>query len=315
MPEASRASAVRVLAALADYYVLVRPQLQRLAFPTHKQSRFARKVLSELVRGGLVAKSRRTITYAETRAGCPVYSLAPAGRDALCEATGDELYLAASVQRPREDRLEHWIAITEWRLRLDGALADQDRVVMPAWVNEWNKLRSDGPAEFFLHTQFAGDKKLSCSPDLAFVLQLGAVSQAYYGEADLGTSSVEQVIARKQQGYALLAATGAWRERHFPTATGDTFRVLVATTNRWRRDRMAKLVADTPAAAAWRFASWEDLRPETFLQEAVWIDSQGRFLPLATPPEGYRPLAASYAQVKRTPPALLSAGRQEATDR
>jgi hypothetical protein len=311
MPDAVRASYLRVLVALAEFYVLVRPQLQSLAFPTHKQSRFTRKILGDLVRAGFVGKTRRTITYDATRAGCPVYFLAPEGREKLCEWTGDEFYLAASVARPRDDRLEHWIAIAEWRLRLSAALAHQDRVSMPLWVNEWNKLRTDGVGDYYLHTQFGGDKKLSCSPDLGFTLAMQGVSVPNYGEADLGSSSVEQVIARKHQGYHLMQANDQWRERHFPGVTADTFRVLVLTTSRWRRDRMAKLIADKPSADRWRFACWDDFRAESLLHELIWIDAGGNFRPLATPPAGYQPLAESYAIVKRSAVAVVATNESE----
>ena len=120
MPDPVPASYLRVLVALVQYYVLVRPQLQRLVFPTHKQSRFARKVLSELVQASLVGKTRRTITYDGNRAGCPVYFLTENGRERLCEWTGCESYLSASVARPRDDRLEHWTAIAEWQLPIHG---------------------------------------------------------------------------------------------------------------------------------------------------------------------------------------------------
>lgn len=316
MPDPVPASYLRVLVALAQYYVLVRPQLQRLVFPTHKQSRFARKVLNDLVRATLVGKTRRTITYDGNRAGCPVYFLTEQGRERLCEWTGCESYLQASVARPRDDRLEHWTAIAEGQLRIREALAAQDRLSMPAWVNEWNKYRADAayPNEYFLHVQFAGEKKLSCSPDFAFVLETQGESRAYYGEACLGSSSVEQVIARKHQGYDLLWRTSMHRTRHFPEATADDFRVLVVTTTRWRRDRMAKLVADKPGAHRWRFAAWEDFRPQTLLHEKLWVDAQGLFVPLATPPDEYRPVAESYARPLRrlaNEDRVLAAAEQE----
>jgi hypothetical protein len=301
MPDSVPASYLRVLVALAEFYVLVRPQLQQLVFPTHKQSRFARKALNELARGALIGKTRRTITYDGNRAGCPVYFLTAEGRERLCEWTGCESYLAASVARPRDDRLEHWTAIAEWQLRMRAALDRQDCVLMPTWVNEWNKYRADaaGANEYFLHVQFAGEKKLSCSPDLAFVLETQGQSRAYYGEADLGSSSVEQVIARKHQGYDLLARTLMHRTRHFPEVTAEDCRVLVVTTSRWRRDRMAKLVVGKPGAHRWRFAAWEDFQPESLLHEPIWIDAHGQFVPLAAPPADYQPLAASYARPQR----------------
>lgn len=301
MPDPVPASYLRVLAALVEYYVLVRPQLQHLVFPTHKQSRFTRKVLNELAGARLVGKTRRTITYDGNRAGCPVYFLTEQGRERLCEWTGCETYLQASIARPRDDRLEHWTAIAEWQLRMRAALSIQDRVLMPSWVNEWNKFRVDVAKanEYFLHVQYGGEKKLSCSPDLAFVLETQGQSRAYYGEADLGSSSVEQVIARKHQGYDLLWRTSMFRTRHFPEATADDFRVLVVTTTRWRRDRMAKLVADKPGAHRWRFAAWEDFQPETLLHEMIWLDAHGQFMPLAAPPADYQPLAESYARPQR----------------
>ena len=293
LPNPLPTSWVGVLRSLAEYSYLVRPQLSQLLFAEHRSTRYCRKVLSDLGHHGMVAKTHRKITYDNTRSGCPVYYLTEKGIERLAEATEDVRYLKATRQPPRNDRLEHWCQSSEVHLTLDRAIAAQDYVQAPVWINEWNRCRADGHDQFYLHVQFQTEPtKLSCSPDGAFLLLVAGLLQPYYVETDLGSSSPPQVIHRKQKGYEMLAATDMHRTRHFPQLEpGVDFRILVVTTTRWRRDRMAAIARSVPGAHRWRFIAFEDLRPEWLLHERVLLDTEGELRRLVKPPTGYHEAA------------------------
>ena len=262
-----------VLQSLAAYYVLVRPQIQMEVFPSHKSTRYCRKVLSQMSHAQLIGKTRRKVTFDDQRSGCPVYYLKQKGVFELVKATHDDTYRNASVTRPRDDRLEHWIATSETHRRLRLATNSQGYVAMPVFVNEWNKCRADGDDRYYLHVMLQDQpKKISCSPDGAFLLSVGGMKTAIYLESDLGTSYEAQVAARKHAGYDLLAQSNQFRTKHFPDATDPEFRVLMITTDRWRRDRLARHMKDHPGAQRWRFAAIQDCLPENILHEPVLID-------------------------------------------
>lgn len=113
---------------------------------------------------------------------------------------------------------------------------------------------------------------MSCSPDAACVVSSQGKHMALYFEACLGSSSVGQVIGRKHFGYQLLANTDLFRTRHFPNFDLVDFRVLVVTTNRWRRNQMARLMRDHAGWERWRFTTWNEFLPENILHEEIMID-------------------------------------------
>ena len=280
---------ISVLRALAEYSYMVRPQLSDLLFPSHGSSRYCRKVLSDMIHHRLVAKTQRKITFDENRSGCPVYFLQERGIEALAEATEDARFLKANRKPPRADRLEHWVQTSQVHLVLDQALRNQaarDYVQAPVWWNEWTKYRADGHNEYFLHVQFQTQPtKLSCSPDGAFLLVVSGMQMPWYVETDLGSSSPPQVVHRKAKGYQQLAESGLFRERHFPQLAPreDDFRILVVTTTRWRRDRMAAIASKAPGAHRWRFVAFQDLVAEWILHERVILDTQDNWKRLVKP--------------------------------
>jgi len=294
MPPRMARSWISVMELLASYYVLVRPQIQSLVFPTNKHSRFCRKVLNEMVRAGLIGRTRKCVTYNENQTGCPIFYLTMKGKEALAEALHSDSYLLASTSKPRDDRLEHQIGISEIHLRMNAAFARQSDpfATMPTFLTEWNRFRPDAGAdeEFFLHVQFPTDdpeKPFSCSPDSAAVVSAGGKQLALYIECCLGTSSVGQVIGRKHRGYQMLAATDMFRTRHFPQYELSDFRVLVITTNRWRRNQMSRLMRDHTGSERWRFATWDDFQPKHILHEKFMLDCHRKPTYLIKPPENY----------------------------
>jgi hypothetical protein len=260
------------------------------AFPGHKNSRYSRKILSEMFHLGLIGKTRRKVTFDDQRTGCPVYFLKQKGILELVKASQDESFLSVSTARPRDDRLEHWIATSETHRKLRRAVGNQEYADLSVFVNEWNKYRTDGKDQYVLHVMLQQNPKISCSPDGAFVLSVSGLKSAVYLETDLGTSYEAQVVARKHMGYEQLAQSGLSRTRHFPDVTDTDFRVLMITTDRWRRDRLARHMKGKPGASRWRFAAVQDANPESMLHESFMVDCNREPQYLVKPPAGYTPL-------------------------
>lgn len=280
-----------ILDLLARFYVLVRPQIQQLVFPGHKQSRATRTYLTRLFKAGYIGKARH-VPYGPKFAPCPVYYLTDKGKQYLTSADSNSLYQLCSTKIPRYDRVDHWVAISEIQIRMYLAVQAQDHAEMPVWLNEWNHYRADGhhDGQYFLHTVLSKDPPLSCSPDFGFVLGANNVSRPYYGEADRATSSPEHVIAQKQHGYDGLWRSGRFKEQHFPGVTDTDFRVIVVTTHPRRRDQLAKAIQGKKGEHRWLFVTDADFQSDRLLYEPVFMNSKQEPRRLLVPPAGYQTL-------------------------
>lgn len=289
MPDPLPRSWINVLDAAARFYALVRPQFQKLHFSDHKHTRYCRQVVNDLTREKLLRKSDKKITYDKIRSGCPVYTPTEKGIELLAEVTGDSSYLSASCQWPRNDRLDHWVAISDTHITLRQAIDRQDYVTMPVWVNEWNKFREDGSDQYFLHTVVKPKKPkpITCSPDAAWLLSIEGLEEPFYLETDLGSSAPGQVCYRKFQGYDLLHSTETYRTRHFPNLAYNDFKIVLITTSRYRRDRIATLMKGKAGDQRWRFAAVDDVTESTILHERIFVDCELKSHCLIKPPPTY----------------------------
>lgn len=292
LPNPLPRSWVGVLRVLAEYSYLVRPQMSALLYPNHKSSRYVRKILSAMIHAKLIGKTRRKITFDALRSGCPVYYLTEKGVEALAQATENTAYLAASCKIPRSDRLEHWISSSQTHIVLDTAVSRQSFVNVPLFIHEWNRYRADGHDQYYLHVQFQENPTpKSCSPDAAFLMVVEGLMQPVYIENDLNTSSPAQVVHRKAPGYDLLWQSGKFRTQHFPQLEDhNDFIILVVTTDRWRRDRLARIAKDVRGGHRWRFTAVIDVTPETILHERIMVDTDLDLKRLCAPPAEYAPL-------------------------
>ena len=273
---------IAVLAALARYYCLCRPQLQTLCFPTHSDGRALRNRLAKLRQGGYVTKTRSLIPYRGGSSGCPVWYLTREAAELLREYFDDESYLALNTRPPRDSLLFHWLAIGDTHIALDKAVdAHQGDVSLTKWTNEWEVVNKDAAraGQFCLHTVFRENPPLSCSPDAAWLLGYGEHQIVFYLEQDRNTSGVRSIAASKTNGYAELAQRNGHRT-HFPETTLDRFRVLMVTTHHGRRKALAQAIKGKERADLWLFACQDDLTAESFPFGDVFYDCHGTAGPL-----------------------------------
>lgn len=235
---------IAVLRALWQYYVLSTAMIHRINFPENKDRRSTRRRLQRLVSDHYIARSTVNVCFSTGNAG-PAYSLTDRGADALAVYFNDDAFLHANVKPPRNDRLYHWldIAAAHWTIR--QACEQSKSVTLVRWINEWQEVSDaeGNPLGFVLHTQFRQHPKpLSCSPDAAFLLDVGGHRRVHYVEVDRGTTGAKRVAASKMPGFSeLLRVRG--HQRHFPETTFEDFAVLVIAPSANRRDILARCIS------------------------------------------------------------------------
>lgn len=282
-----------ILSKVVEYYVLSRPQLQRLCFPSDKTGRVTRRRLQALVAAGLLNRHQAQVVYPNSAPAGSVYFPSQKGIEFLAEYTGDDSILLTPVQHPVAHHVAHWLAVADTHIALNAAIASQNRVVLDGFINEWdvvNKQETEPHKRFRLLTLLTTSPKLVCAPDAAFMLTVPVksaqsivkFSKVHYLEEDRATSGVKQVAARKCKGYAALADRDL-HASHFPETNVRSFAVLCVTPNARRREALKKAFLGKAGAPLWRFAAGDELSPETFLHEPIWHPAEGAAVPLIEP--------------------------------
>lgn len=267
---------IDILRVLAKYQVLSRAQIQALCFAKEEGdvagSRVTRRRLQSLVSDGYVNRLRTYVFNPAMGTPAPVYYPAKKGCEFLAVHFDDDRYYAVPTRPPQAELALHWLAISETHILLDQAVALQKEVELVAWLNEYDQVNPDAqtPEERYrIYTLIRKQPRLVCAPDAAFLLAGYGHKKAYYLEQDRGTSGVRQVAASKTLGYAAMAEQHL-HKRHFPDATAPMFSVLMLTTNPRRRDALRKEIGKKPGAELWKFASLNDLRPDSILFAPVF---------------------------------------------
>jgi hypothetical protein len=268
--------------AFAHYYVLNRPQVQRLCFPDDLTGRITRRRLQMLVDEKLVNRLRVLVHHPHIGSPGPVYFPSQKGCELLAEHFEDERFLVGCTQPPQSHQVLHWLAVSETHIALDTAIARQSQVQLGNWFNEWDVVNADESAperRFRLYTLLRESPRLVCAPDSAFMLSVGPHRKAFYLEQDRNTSGARQIAASKTPGYAALAERQLHR-RHFPETTLDTFSVLAIAPTPQRRESLRKALRDKPSASLWKFAAASELSAETFLFSPIFYPIEGDPTPL-----------------------------------
>jgi len=274
-----------VLTAVHRYYVLNRPQIQRLCFAGHESGRATRRRLQYLVSNGFLQRLRLVVHHPHAGSPGPVYYPAQRGLELLAEHFDDERYLLAPTRAPQAHHVFHWLAVSDTHIALDDAIARQKRVALESFINEYDVVNVEESApekRFRLYTLLRPAPRLVCAPDAAFALTVDRHTKVFYLEQDRNTSGVKRVAASKCQGYAVMAECGL-HTRHFPQTTVATFTVLCIAPTARRRDALKKAFTDKPDSALWRFASATDCLPERLLHAPIFHRVNGDPVPLVRP--------------------------------
>lgn len=278
---------IALLHALADYYVLSAAMIHRIVFPQNKDRRATRRRLQRLVENRYISRSSLNVCFSTGNAG-PAYSLNSRGTDALAVYFDDIAYLEVNTTPPRNDRLYHWLDISHAHWILRQACEQSQSVKLVRWINEWQPV-VDGSGNrqgFVLHTQFReGPKPLSCSPDAAFLLDVGGQQRVHFVEIDRGTTGAKRVAASKMPGFAEMLSLSEHR-RFFPETTFLDFSVVIIAPQPSRRDILRQCVvrhADEHPEL-WFFIAMTDFTPESALFGNIVYDCDGELGSLVNTP-------------------------------
>jgi hypothetical protein len=266
-----------VLLALDQYYVLSRPLLQKLCFPTDTDGRATRRRLQSLVDAKLI--NRQNLLFAHPNGGSPasVYFPAVLGGELLAQHFDANRYLATNTHAPIPHHVPHWLAVSETHMAFDAAVAREASVEISGWVNEWDIVNKDEAApekRYRLYTLIRETPRLVCAPDAAFVMSSLGHHKVFYVEQDRATSGARQLADSKTRGYAAMAEAD-WHVRHFPVANVRPFNVLLIAPSPKRRDILRDAIRNKPGASLWKFAAQQDLHPETLLHAPVFHACEG----------------------------------------
>ncbi len=276
---------LKVVHALARYFVLNRQQIQRLCFPDDQDGRVTRRRLQKLVQQGMI--QRQPLQMHDTTGGAPasVYYPSRRGLEVLAETVDDRRFLQVSSQSPQPHHVQHWLAVSETHITIDQAIAAQSEVQIEGWINEWDTIptSSDNATRSYrLLTTIQESPRLCCAPDAAFLLSRGGHKKVYYLEEDRNTSGVDRVAASKTKGYAELA-TRQLHRRHFPETTLASFTIIMVAPTPRRRDHLREAIRQKPGAELWRFVAATEFTPETFLHHPIlYRCDQDQPVPLVT---------------------------------
>lgn len=280
-------SDVVVLSALHQYYVLSAGQIHRFCFPQNRDRRATRRRLQRLAFEHFLTRTSLNVVFSSGNAG-PAYYLAERGAEALAMYYDDPAYLAVNLQPPRSDRVYHWLDIAEAHWIVRQACSRAPSITLVRWINEWQTVYDqDGNAtDYVLHVQFRDPPKpLSCSPDAAFLLDVGGHRRVHFVEIDRGTTGAKRIAASKTPGFSELLKVQGHR-RFFPETTFDDFAVLFVTGSASRRDIVRTCVAQhvDKHPDLWLFVDRHDFTPEAALLGNVTHDITGHPGPLVTLP-------------------------------
>lgn len=276
---------IRVLLAVASYYVLSRPQIQHLCFPTDGTGRVARRRLQALVSRSLLNRHRAQVVYPNSAPAGSVYYPSQKGCELLAEQTGDDAFLHTPTRCPQPHHVQHWLAVSETHIKLDEAIGEQSAVQLGGWINEWDTVNTHEQKpenRYRLHTVLSENPRLICAPDAAFTLTALGFTKVSYLEQDRGTTGVQQVVARKHKGYAEFAARALHRT-HFPETNVESFTVVCITNNVRRREALQRAFRGVPGSDLWKFSSATELTSDAVLHAPIWHPTKGEAMPLVKP--------------------------------
>jgi len=269
-----------ILLLVAAFDTLTRSQITAELFPNDDDGRITRKRLKILLGRGLLNQTSMQVVNPAVNGGvtAPVYYPSAKGLDFLRQERDDEAFRLVNATTPNWTTLYHSVAVAQTRLLLTRAAALRPDVKLVEHVGERafrDHTATEPHARYRLFTLVTQEPLLVCKPDAGWLFEKDGVRKVFYLEQDRdSTKSAERVAAQKCGGYAGLLKHQL-HMRHFPTATDETFRVLMIAPTPARRDALRRAVARKPEGNRWRFACLADLTTESFLTAPVWYRAEG----------------------------------------
>jgi hypothetical protein len=262
---------ITILRYVNRYGRLTRMQVQRLLGVSN--DRVVRANLQELVKAHLLGKTRLHVVNPVSGAPAPVYHNTALGAEMLAAYFDDPTMLHAALNPPSIHTLFHAVAISDFFIVLDQAVAHQQEVSLVGTLAEWDEANPEATEPKDRYKLFTlireKPKRLVCAPDGAFAISVGPYAKTYLIEIDRNTTGVAAASASKAPGFHALHSERLFR-RFFPIET-DTFTVLHVSPSAGRRDLMRKAFASKDSAALHRFTTVQEWQPSTALFAPIFF--------------------------------------------
>lgn len=269
---------VEILRALNRYRYLRTGQVHELLFADNGTIQSARRRLRSLYHHGLIARAQPYV-----QVGKPVpeiaYYLDRKGRRLLQEQ-GEAVQFWRKGGEVKYHFLEHAIALSQFRLHLEKAVAAMEDVELELFVPDFQMREAAehyaGRKRYLLFREVfhpVHRKNFVVHPDALIVLS--RVSQGIKQhlmlclEIDRGTEGLEK-IRDKVTGYQLAKEQNLFR----PIADIPSFFVLFQAPSERRATSIFHSLLDHIGAGITRVASASEISAETILSANIWRDAQ-----------------------------------------
>lgn len=252
---------VRILEAIHAYDGMVGfSQIQRIFFTGKSQ---AEQRLKLLYQNHYVNRPNK-----EERQRLPemIYWLDKKGAEIIASLEGANLRDFHWKKQPRWFQIGHDLAVNDFRLSLETACQNSEKVLLETWITEsefW--AYPDRVSYSYNHREI----KRNIRPDGFFLLSMGKLRLRYLLEIDRSTEDTPRFLREKiLPGLAYLRSK-AYEER-FGHRSG---RWLVVTTGERRMKNMLRQARIGKAKGLFYFTTFDQIKVGTILNEPIWIRS------------------------------------------
>ena len=270
---------LEILRALNRYRYMRTGQVHQLLFSENGTMQSARRRLRNLYHHRYIARAQ---PYVQVGKPAPeiAYFLDRKGREVL-RSEGEIVRYWRKGTEVKYQFLEHAIAVSEFRLKLEKAVAAHDHLTLDRFIPDF-QMRDEaerfvGKRRYLLYREAihpALRKSFVIHPDA--LINLSAERDGKAGsrmlclEVDRGTQGLEK-IRDKLTGYHLAREQGLFRQ------FGDfhDFVVLFQAPGPKRAQSIFEALSDHVAASMARVTSADDVSSESLLTEPIWKDMSG----------------------------------------
>jgi hypothetical protein len=272
---------VEILHALNRFRYLRTGQVHELLFSENTTIQSARRRLRNLYHHGLIARAQ---PYVQVGKPAPeiTYYLDRKGRNVLREQGIEEVHLWRKGGEVKYHFLEHAIALSQFRIHLEKAVAAMDDVELELFIPEFEMRRAAedyaGRKRYLLFREAfhpVHQQNFVVHPDALIVLSRQVQGSKRHLmlclEIDRGTEGLEK-IRDKLTGYQLAKEQKLFR----PIADIPNFFVLFQAPTERRATSIFHGLVDHVGADITRVGSAEEITAETILSANIWRDAEGK---------------------------------------
>ncbi len=270
---------IEILRVINRYRYLRTGQIKRLLFQDNTSIQSTRRRLRFLYHNGYVG---RMVPYVKAGSGGEevAYHLDKAGEQTLREL-GVDIRSPVKVGQVRPNFLHHALELSEFRVCLELALQEQNRIDLHRFVCDFelksHLQKNSGKRRYRLFDEIehpTTKKRFVVYPDGLIILRAkGAKAEhhaLYFLEIDRGTEGL-RVIQDKFIGYRLYQEQGRFKKY----GSFSHFRLLFQTTSSRRANNMAAALHDYEASDIVFITTRDQVSEQTVLSSTIWKTTAG----------------------------------------